>query len=171
MGIAAGLIWIAIGIGYIIFRGLREETANTLTVLIVVAGVIAVGAVLGLITEWLNTLSPIGGGIFQLCLIVGLYTWYLIWLRRTKKKDEAERLERERQWELKSLYRKKAKEILTEEDYEAYAREHAKELHIGFDQRRLLTYWKEKENYERVVNACSFERGLQMMKEELGQEK
>lgn len=102
MGIAAGLIWIAIGIGYIIFRGLREETANTLTILIVVAGVIAVGAVLGLITEWLNTLSPIGGGIFQLCLIVGLYIWYLVWCNKHKKKQEAEWLALQRKFSQES---------------------------------------------------------------------
>lgn len=170
MGIAAGLIWIAIGIGYIIFRGLREETANTLTVLIVVAGVIAVGAALGLITEWLNTLSPIGGGIFQLCLIVGLYTWYLIWLRRTKKKDEAKKQEMERQWALQRFYKEKAKEVLTDEDYEAYAREHAKSLRVGFDERNLYTYWKAMYNYERVVNACALERGCELMKQDLGEE-
>ena len=169
MGIAGALIWIVIGIGYIIYKGLQEEAATTLLVLIVVTCVIAGGAAFYAITEWLNTLSPSGGHIFHLCLIVGLYTWYLIWLRRTKKKDEAKKQEMERQWELQRFYKDKAKEVLTDEDYEAYAREHAEDLHVGFDERRF-TYWKDQYNYERVVNACARERGLQMMNEELSRE-
>lgn len=158
MGIAGDLFWIAAGIIYVIYRGIKEEPEITIPILIIVPPFVGGIVLFGSITKWLMRQNIMVGAVFSLG-VIGLCSYFLA---RFQYKERLKRQKRQSEYtERMNIVRSS----LTEQDYEEYARNNAYRFYANMNPCSFM-YWKNEPYYSRIKAAAVLQRSIDMREDE-----